>query len=284
MLVARLLRTHQWYKNLVIFIPLIFSNNLFESILFLETVLGFIALCFISSTNYIINDMVDVEKDRLHPEKRKRPIASGVVNRGFAGFMATLLFASSMLISFFLEPLFILWPIMLFISTQIYSMWLKRVPIVDIHMIALNFIIRTTAGSAAIGVVTSPWLFILAFMLALYLALGKRISELKKLGKNAARHKTVFNFYDADLLKSFMLVVMAALISTYCFYTFLARPDGYMMVTIPIAVFLVFRYFYMIRSDSRVGERTELVIKDKQMLIGTTVWVLMSIAILYLIQ
>jgi 4-hydroxybenzoate polyprenyltransferase len=232
MLMAKLLRMQQWYKNFVIFLPLIFSNNLFEPILFLEVFLGFIALCFISSTNYIINDIIDVEKDKLHPRKKKRPIASGAVGKGFAVFMAVLLFVSSMIISFFLEPLFIAWPLTLFISTQIYSKWLKNIPIVDIHMIALNFIIRTTAGSVAIGVLTSPWLFLLAFLLALYLALGKRTSELATLGKKAPKFKKVFNFYTKELLESLTLIVVAALISAYSFYTFLARPDGYMMVTI----------------------------------------------------
>lgn len=278
----RLLRVTQWYKNLVIFIPLVFAEKLFVPELFIMEIIGFLALCFVSSSNYIINDIMDAEKDKLHSYKKNRPIASGKISKGTAWVISITLFAASLIISFSINWLFLLWPIMLFISTQIYSWKLKNVPILDIHMIALNFLIRTTAGSVAIGVQTSVWLFLLAFLLAIFLALGKRRVELSNLGKKAEKHRPVFKFYTKDLLDSLINIVIAVLLASYAFYTFLANTaNDMMMITIPIATFILFRYLFLIKSDSRIANRTELIIYDKQLTIGIIVWTLVSVYIFY---
>jgi len=280
----KLLRVQQWYKNLVIFIPLIFSRNLFNLNLFLIELLGFLALCLMSSCNYIINDVLDAEKDRLHPEKKNRPIASGAVKKDTAAIIATVLFVASLMVSYYINWLFILWPLALFVSTQLYSWKLKDIPIIDIHMIALNFIIRTTAGSIAISVETSTWLFLLAFLLAIFLALGKRWVELATLGKKAASHRHVFNFYNEELLNSFINIILAMLLASYAFYTFLANtPNDLMMLTIPIATFILFRYLFLIKSNHKIAERIELLVYDRQLLAGIIIWAFISILVFYIL-
>jgi 4-hydroxybenzoate polyprenyltransferase len=280
----KLMRAHQWYKNLVIFIPLVFSKNLFNiGFIFIE-LLGFLALCLMSSCNYIINDIIDAEKDKLHPKKKNRPIASGAVSKRAAALVAVILFAGSITISYYISLLFILWPLMLFFSTQIYSFKLKNVAIVDIHMIAFNFMIRTTAGSVAINVQTSVWLFLLAFLLALFLALSKRSSELMKLGKKAAEHKPVFKFYTEGLLNSLTNIVMAMMLSSYAFYTFLANTtNDIMMFTIPIVTFILFRFLLLVKSGSDIGGSVDMIIYYKPILAGVIAWTVMSIAVLYII-
>lgn len=279
----KLMRAHQWYKNLVIFIPLIFSKNLFNTGFLSIEILGFIALCLMSSCNYIINDIVDADKDKLHPKKKKRPIASGEVGKSTAGVLAFLLFTCSIIISYSINLLFLLWPLMLFFSTQLYSFKLKDFVIIDIHMIAINFMIRTTAGSVAINVETSVWLFLLAFLLALFLALSKRSSELAKLGTQAAKHKRVFKFYTKELLDSFTNIVLAVLLSSYAFYTFLAgTTNDYMMFTLPVVTFILFRFLLLSKSGREVGGSVDLIIYDKPILGGILVWTLISISLLYI--
>jgi 4-hydroxybenzoate polyprenyltransferase len=277
-MLLRLLRVQQWYKNIVIFIPLVFSMNLFNIEMFSKVLIGFFALCAMSSCNYILNDIVDAKRDRLHPSKKNRPIASGKFKKSYALLVALVIAIVSMLLSFAVGGIFIIWPIMLFISTQLYSFRLKMVPIVDVHMIALNFIIRTTAGSAAILVVTSPWLFLLAFLLALYLALNKRKIELSTMGGSAKKHRAALESYNLTFIRSLSNIVMAMLLASYAFYTFLANTtNDLMMLTVPVASFILFRYQML----SEKSERNDLILYDKQIVVAIVVWAVMSVAFFY---
>jgi len=278
----RLMRMHQWYKNLVIFIPLIFAEKLFVPTLLFKEVIGFIALCLMSSCNYIINDIKDVEKDRKHPEKRKRPIAAGRISRTGASFTAVVLLITSLTLAFQINETFFLWPLALFCATQLYSLKFRKIAIMDVHFIALNFLIRITAGSIAIDVPSSPWLYLLAFLVALFLSFGKRISELRLLKGKASSHRGVYKIYSDDLLLSFESITTAVLLASYCFYTFQAGTgDGKLMFTIPFVTFIIFRYLYLIKSDSKIARKTELFIFDRQLLIASIGWLFWSIFLIY---
>jgi len=173
---VKLMRPKQWSKNLVIFLPLIFAQQLFIPVSLWKTVIGFFALSLISSTNYILNDIIDKERDKQNPEKRSRPIASGKVRIWEAIILAIILAIVSVYLSYSLSTVFLGLVLLLFISTQLYTFWLKKEPFADILTISVNFVIRTISGAFVITkgllpyVDISPWLILTPFFIALFLA------------------------------------------------------------------------------------------------------------------
>jgi 4-hydroxybenzoate polyprenyltransferase len=282
----RLLRAQQYYKNLVIFLALFFTKNLFNADLFLITLLGFASLCFISSSYYIINDILDISEDKEHPEKRKRPIASGRIRPIYAALASFFLMALSVVIAYTLSWQFMLFVVALFFSSMLYNLWFKDIAIIDIHFISINFVIRAVSGAVLIGVYTSPWLIVAVFFMALFLAVGKRKSDLSVLSKEAIRHKKVYEVYNEKLLDMMLVVITGVLLFTYSMYTFLVHqvPYPYMMLTIPFASFLIFRYLYFISINHEIARKTHKLFMDRQMLSGFILWISASfIAMYYLI-
>lgn len=281
--VIKLLRVQQWYKNLVIFLALFFTKNLFNAELLGETVLGFISLCFISSAYYIVNDIFDISEDREHREKRKRPIASGEVSVRQGIALSIVLAAMALAIAAALSLKFMLFPLALAASSLLYSMWFRRIAIVDIHFIALNFLLRAVSGAVLIDATTSPWLVTTVFFMALFLAVGKRRSDLGMLSREAIRRKKVYEVYNKKLLDMMLIVITAVLLFTYSLYTFLVheKPYPYMMLTIPAVSFMVFRYLYFISVDHEIARKTHLVFLDKQMLAGLALWIVVSFIVMY---
>src|SRR3989338_1399472 len=194
----RLLRIQQWYKNLLIYLPLIFGGQLFNIDSLLNITLGFVSLCFISSANYIINDIVDLKNDKLHPEKSKRPLASGKIAIKEAIFFALLSLVFSLAIALNLPFYFLLSVITIFMLTQIYSLYLKNIIFVDIILIGINFVIRTISGFFIIDVPFSPWLIICPFFLSLFLSIGKRESESRFI-KRDYNQSGVLRHYTSEL-------------------------------------------------------------------------------------
>ena len=193
--IIKLLRPQQWYKNVVIFAAMFFSANLLNIGQLKLTILGFISLCLISSTNYIINDIIDCKEDKKHPEKKKRPIASGAIKKWQAIIIAIITFSFAMYNAFYLTEGFFYIIIALFVMTQLYSLFLRNEPFLDIILIGINFVLRAISGTFLINTEISPWLIICAFFLALFLGFGKRIADLKILGEKAKEHKKVFLYY-----------------------------------------------------------------------------------------
>lgn len=278
---VRLLRVTQWYKNLVIFLAIFFTDNIFHLDLLFETFLGFVSLCLVSSSYYIINDIRDAENDRQHPEKKFRPIASGEISVGSAVVISAGLLASSLSFAVYLGFPFLLFPLLLFASTQAYSFGLKQIALVDIHVIALNFLIRAVSGAVLIGVESSPWLISTVFFLALLLAISKRRVELSLLGGDAVRHKKVYEVYTEKMLDYYLLLVAAILLLNYSLYTFMVHQGGAMMITIPFATFIVFRYMHLSESNHVAARKTQLLFTDKQILTAFILWVLTSFTILH---
>ena len=280
--VLRLLRVEQWYKNLVIFLALFFTKNLFNPNLLEVTVLGFVSLCFISSSYYIINDILDAREDREHPEKKKRPIAAGSFGKGPALLLSLALMAASLCIAFSLSANFALFPIALLVSSLLYNFWLRKVAIVDVHIIAFNFLLRAVSGAVLISVYTSPWLVTTVFFMALFFAVGKRRSDLSVL-KDALRHKDVYSVYNEKLLDMMIIVITAVLLFTYNLYTFAVHenPYPYMMLTIPFVSFMIFRYLYFISINHEIARKTHRVFLDGQMLAGLALWISVSFVVMY---
>lgn len=274
------MRPNQWYKNLVIFVALLFSNNLFNKTALLYSISAFIIFCALSGSVYIINDLIDRKKDSLHPIKKNRPIASGKLGHAHALVFMIFILGGSLVLSFLIGELFGYISLTYFFLFLVYSFILKHIVIVDVITIALGFVIRAISGAIAIDVIFSPWLVVCSFLLALFLALGKRRHELTLLGNNATNHRPILNGYSVTMLEQMISSTTAALIISYSIYTFLT-DDPYMMLTIPFAVYGLFRYLQIIHI-SEFGSEPELLFKDKGMLANFTVWSVSVVIILYL--
>ena len=273
------IRPKQWYKNLVIFVVIVFSINLFNLDMWFDIIAAFVIFCMLSGSEYIINDILDIEKDRKHPRKSKRPIASGKLRVSNALSFAMLLVIVALVGAYLITIKFLIISIAYFLLMLSYSLFLKRIIIVDILVISIGFVIRAVAGGLAINVFISPWLIICAFLLALFLALGKRRHELVLLGEKAKEHRKILEGYSIDMLNQMISITTGVLIMSYTLYTFLA-DNVYMMFTIPFAIYSIFRYLFLVHSKILGGE-PELLFKDKGMLISMGLWAILVFAILY---
>jgi len=234
-----------------------------------------------SSANYTLNDLLDYDSDRVNPLKKHRPIASGVISKRLAFACFLVLFVLSLFFSYFLGFVFMLFPLFLFISTFLYSVWLKRVPLVDLLVIAFNFVLRTNSGAVLLGVTISEWLTLMVFLLALFLGLGKRYGTVLKLGSKASSYRKVFSFYSRELTRSLLNIVVSLLLVSYCFYTFFGQANRFIMFSIPVFFFVVFRYLSLIYQGSLMSLNTELLFKDKPLFIGLLLWFFTVILVLY---
>lgn len=274
------MRPKQWYKNIVIFVALLFSNNLFNKPALLYSISAFLIFCVLSGSVYIINDLIDKKKDFLHPIKKNRPIASGKLRLEHAIFFLTIFLLGSLTTAFLISKLFGYISLTYFLLFLIYSFLLKNIVIVDVLTIAAGFVIRAISGAIAINVIFSPWLVICTFLLALFLALGKRRHELLLLGNNANSHRPILNSYSVTMLEQMISSTTAALIVSYSMYTFLTN-NRYMMFTIPFAIYGLFRYLQIVHVSKSGGE-PELLFGDKGMLANFALWGISVVIILYI--
>jgi len=274
-----LMRWWQWYKNLLVFIAVFFAGEMMNTMLLYKAVLAFMSLNFISSTNYIINDITDIEEDKKHPEKKKRPLASGAVSISEAMILACVLFILSIVLAYLISKTFIIFPLMLMTSTTAYSYFLKNIPILDVHVIAFNFVIRAVAGAYAVERRVSPWLVVVVFFIALFLAVGKRKGDYM-ISKGASRKK-IYDVYTTRFLDSLLTIIASCLLISYSIYTFNSPAGEKMMFTIPFASFLIFRYYHLAEKGEKAGRRVEYLFKDWQWFAVFVLWVIASFIIIY---
>ncbi len=283
--VLKTLRPKQWTKNGFIFAALVFDVKLFQVEPFIKTILGFIILCFVSGTVYLINDLVDIEKDRLHPTKRNRPIPSGRLPIKVAVAIAIILPALCLPVSFWLDLYFGLVVTAYLLLQVAYSLMLKNIVIVDVLAIAAGFVLRVAGGVVLVDAERfSPWLYVFTVLLALFLGLGKRREELVLLKEQAVNTRTILNEYNLPFLDEMMAVVTAGTVMTYAFYTFSAPnlPDNHlMMLTIPFVIYGIFRYLYVIHVQGNGGAPDEVLLTDRPLQISIGLFGLSVIAILY---
>lgn len=273
------MRPKQWYKNLILFVALLFSHNLFNKTALSYSVYAFVIFCVLSGSVYIINDIIDRKKDYLHPIKKNRPIASGKLGLLHAMIFMILLLSSSFILAFMISRSFGYISLTYFFLFLAYSLALKNIVIVDVLTIASGFVIRAISGAIAINVIFSPWLIICTFLLALFLALGKRRHELLILSNNANGHRPILNSYSVIMLEQMISSTTAALIVSYSMYTFLTN-NLYMMFTIPFAIYGLFRYLQIVHISKSGGE-PELLFGDKGMLANFVLWGISVVIILY---
>lgn len=278
----RLLRVQQWSKNAVVFAALVFGDPDVDGSI-LRSVAAFIAFCAVSSAGYIINDLQDIERDRIHPSKKKRPIAAGIVSAHSARRLAIALVIGGLLISLAVQALLALVVLTYFLLTTAYSLKLKNVVLLDAFVIAVGFLLRAVGGAAAVEVPVSPWLMLCTLLLALFLAFGKRRSELTKLGENASSHRIALEGYSVPFLDSLLVITAGCTIMAYAFYSFTSESvpgSGIMMLTVPFVMFAIFRYLLLIFKRGEGSTPETLLWKDTPLLASVVGWGIAVLAIL----
>lgn len=276
----KLCRPLQWYKNFLVFLPLIFTSQLFKADLFMLSFAGFVALCFMSSANYILNDIFDVKKDRLNPEKRSRPLASENVSLWQALLLCAVLFVLSLVIGIEFSSYFFFSLLFLNATTLWYSILLKNEVILDVLIIAINFVIRAVSGTFLINSTISPWLVLCTFFLSLFLSVAKRESELVFLGGKAIKHRISLGKYNENLTNILMSVSTALLIVSYSLYSFLSHYKN-LLFTLPFALYVIFRYSFFVYSGSEIARHPEKILKDWRMMLGILLWI---VAVIFITQ
>ena len=279
------LRPQQWIKNFFIFAPLIFSRNIFNRPLLLTTIAAFAAFCLISSAHYIFNDLRDIEDDRRHPVKSRRPLASGRLKKGPAIAAMIVIGAAGLALAAAINLPFLIMAVVYLVLEAAYSMWLKHVVILDVFVVAAGFLIRVVAGGLAIKVEISSWLLICTILLALFLAMGKRRYELVLLDKEAANHRPILREYNTYLLDQMISVVTASTLVAYCLYTISAETVAKfgtrnLVFTVPFVLYGIFRYLYLIHQKAEGGTPEALIIRDKPLLVDIFLWIAAAVLIL----
>jgi 4-hydroxybenzoate polyprenyltransferase len=280
------MRVHQWIKNIFVLIPLVFDRQLFSIEPLSRTIIGFFLFCFVSSSVYLINDIMDVEADRKHPKKKSRPIASGSLPIPIAIITAIILVSISVIGGFFLSRSFLLILTIYFLINLAYSLKLKHIPLLDVLIIATGFVLRVAAGVSIIQVERfSPWLYVVTTVLALFFGLGKRRGELATIQQNNNEQRKVLDGYTIPLLDQLITIISATTLISYSLYTFSAPnlPDNHvMMLTIPFAIYGIFRYLYLIQVKNEGGAPDELVLSDRPLQVTFLFFAVSVVIIFYL--
>lgn len=305
--IIRLLRPRQWIKNFAIFAAIVFSGQLFDLILLERVAVGFFLFCGLSSASYIVNDIFDIEKDKLHPFKRFRPLAHGDISIPTALIIAISIIIFCLYFSFFISHAFFLVCLLYLIIQLLYSFSLKEIAIIDILAIASGYIIRVYAGEFLTGSHSSVWLLLTTVSLALFLAIGKRRSEItlisEKKDANIMAIRKSLSHYSERLLDVYASIFATSIFISYALFTFLENPQGFkpevsillpdflpaffqrkwLMITIVPVVYGLMRYLQDI-YEKHEGESPERVLlSDKPLLATVLIWAIMVIAIIYVI-
>ena len=276
-----ILRPQQWYKNLLVFVGIVFAGKMTDIALYPKVVLGFFVLSLVSGVGYIINDIADIKRDKLHPKKRNRPLPSGRITQGTAAVYAAVLLVVSLAVSFKINLLFGATASLLFLTSLLYTFWLKNIVFADVITISVNFVWRAASGAFIISGWGSSWLMLCTFLLALFLALCKRRGDLLALGGSAPEHKNVLRNYNIEILNVATTLTASSLIVSYAMYSFLAHSSSIMMLTIPVATFLILRYLYLAYSDLEISMNPEKIFLDRQFITGLGIWLTVEFVVLY---
>ncbi len=285
-------RPKEWSKNVLLFAGLVFSHHAFELPFLFRAAEGFLLFSFVASSIYILNDLVDREKDRAHPVKRNRPIASSALSPAVAWSAVAILAAGSMLAGFLIWPGFGLCLAIYFVLNVAYSYRLKHMVILDVLSISIGFLIRAIAGVQALRavdpeVLLSPWLLVCTFFGSLFLAVCKRRNELVLLDEGAASHRAALGKYTVELIDHIIAVTTGATMLSFSLYTIwpdtVAKfgTDG-LIYTIPFVTYGLFRYMYLVLQKGMGGNPAEALLSDRPTLVNIALWTAAVLVILYI--
>lgn len=283
------MRPRQWTKNILfVFPPLVFDSQLFDLDSLTRVVLCSCLLIVISGSVYIINDLADLEADRAHPQKKSRPLAAGDVSIPVAWIAAIILPALALAAAYSANHS-LFWVLLVYFVLQVaYSFVLKHIVLLDILAVAAGFVLRVLAGGVVIDVQLSPWLYTSAGLLALFLVIGKRRQEFCALGENASLARPVSAHYNLALLDDMLRIVTASTMITYILYTVEARTmvrygENLGLLTVPIVIYGLFRYLYLIHVQNEGSAPDEILLTDRPLQVTIAVAALAYFIIIYLL-
>jgi len=293
----RLIRVHQWIKNGFVFVPLLFSQHLFDADYFIHTLFAFFVFCFASSAIYVINDIVDIDADRAHPVKKNRPLPSGDISTGSAIISFSLMLVLVLWLMMYFNNEFILLVIGFIVLNVLYSFWMKNIVLLDVFSIAAGFSIRVLAGAFAIQVPVSSWLLLTTMFISLFLGVMKRRSELMLVSENfnpnsrateqmSTLTRKVLTQYSLNFADQMATVAAAGVIICYALYTVAPRTVSIfqterLIYTTPFVVFGIFRFMYLEYISGKGENTTRLIATDLYLIIDVIVYILATIVIIY---
>ncbi len=282
------IRVRQWTKNLVVLAGVVFSLQAGLSNQMPRAILAFFSFCLLSSSGYLLNDLKDLESDRLHPRKKMRPLASGQLSPLICRVMLVVFLIAGLGISFHLSRNLALIALAYLCLSIAYTLYIKKIVLLDIMAIAIGFVLRAVAGVVALdpSPELSPWLLVCTLFLALFIGVGKRRHERITLSENAALHRQTLAEYSPELLDQLVPVVTGSTLLAYSLYTItptsgLHGAPEKMIITIPFVVYGIFRYLYLVYQKGRGGAPSEILLTDLPLLINVALWGLTIILILY---
>jgi 4-hydroxybenzoate polyprenyltransferase len=294
-------RPRQWVKNFALFAALVLSGQLLNPEAQTNAVFAFLLFCGFSSATYLLNDVFDIERDKLHPFKSKRPIASGIIPPTLAVVISLIIIASLLPFAYTLSPAFFLASVAYLILQLLYSAYLKHVILIDVLVIAAGFVLRVYAGVWAIDAHLNVWFLLSVISFALFLAIGKRRSELTLMASQASKHREILVHYPENLLDILTSMFANSTWLTYALFSFQQAPivtplklvkifddldlpifeAKYFMATVPVVIYAVMRYLYII-YEKKEGESPERVlITDTPLLSSVLIWLIMVLGIVY---
>ena len=281
----RSLRIKQWTKNSVVFAALIFARQFFDAGSLLRAGLAFAIFCILASAVYLLNDVFDLPNDRVHPTKRRRPVAAGEVPPGLAATAGVALALTGLALAWLLAPAYGVIGALYIASNLLYSAWLKKVVILDVMVISMGFVLRAVAGGIAIEVEVSEWLILCTVLLSLFLALCKRRQELTLL-ENAVEHRGILKEYTVALADQMITIVTAATLIAYFSYTLSPEIQAKLhtsnlYLTVPFVIYGLFRYLYLVHRREMGGSPTEALFSDPPLLASVLLWAAAAVMILY---
>ncbi|HHT9107232.1 MAG TPA: decaprenyl-phosphate phosphoribosyltransferase [Candidatus Wunengus sp. YC63] len=283
------MRPEQWIKNFFVFTALLFSKNLLNPSKDIEAIIGFVIFCMVTGCAYMVNDLVDLEKDKLHPVKSRRPLASGKLKKETALKIIVLVCLASLFFAFYMNILFGFIVLAYFLLNIGYSIYLKNIVIIDVVSIAAGFVLRVLGGAVIISVVASQWLILCTILLSLFLGFSKRRHELILLEDSATSHRKVLEHYSPYFLDQMIAVVTASTLICYALYT-MSRDTveklgtSKLIYTIPFVLYGIFRYLYLVHQKEEGGSPTEIMFTDKPMIINLCLWVISSVVFIYIVH
>ena len=278
--VVRILRPHQWLKNVFVLAGLVFAHKFLQPHGVERAALAFGVFCLLSSAVYCLNDFVDRERDRLHPRKRDRPLASGVLRPVEGLALAALLAAGGMLGAWPLGQAFLGVSAGYLALNLAYSFALKHVPLWDALTVSAGFVLRAIAGTTALAIQPSPWLLVCTYLVALYLSLGKRWSDAVNLTPEQRAYRRAALVYDPALVRVFMQVVMGATLISYALYAIQGPYRPWMLLTLPFVIYGLFHYQHMVETRALGGAPETAIFQDRAFLLNGLGFAVVAVAIL----
>lgn len=286
---VRLLRPHQWIKNAFVFTGLVFAHAWHQPQIILSVINAFIAFCLMSSSVYIINDILDIQQDKLHPSKKNRPLAAGEISIRQAIPLAIILIIASLIIGYFASIKVVMVLLAYGIMNILYCIELKHIVILDVFIISFGFMLRIIAGTWGVGIAPSQWLMLCGLMITLFLGFTKRRAELSGVEEGtASNQRKVLEHYSPTILDKLIGITATGAIITYSLYTvspstIQIQGTTNLIYTVPIVMYGIFRYIYLLHNNIRQnGEDTASdLFKDKHLLITVFAWFVLVIALIH---